>query len=151
MYALVVDNVVEEYPTTINTLKTRHPNTLFPKSFDDFDVSEYGLEPVTDPGQPEYNNSTHQLTGNSVQLVDNVWTVVYQVTALTTEELEQRNTSLASFIRSERNLKLSNSDWTQLADSTADKTAWAIYRAALRDLPATSGFPQNITWPTEPS
>lgn len=55
--------------------------------------------------------------------------------------------------RSERNELLAASDWTQMPDSPlsdADKTAWATYRAALRDVPSQSGFPGNIVWPTPP-
>ena len=58
---------------------------------------------------------------------------------------------VASSVRAERNKKLADTDWTQLADSSADATAWATYRTALRDLPTSEGFPHNITWPTEPS
>ena len=36
------------------------------------------------------------------------------------------------------------------ADSTADKTAWATYRQALRDLPNATGFPWDMEWPIEP-
>lgn len=54
-------------------------------------------------------------------------------------------------VRTQRNKKLAETDWTQLADSSADTAAWATYRAALRDLPTTEGFPHNVTWPTEPS
>lgn len=56
----------------------------------------------------------------------------------------------ASLVRLARNRKLADCDWTQLADSTADKPAWAVYRQALRDIPAQSGFPWEITWPVEP-
>lgn len=151
MYALIVDGAVEEYPASINTLKTRNPNTLFPKSFADFDYAEYGIVEVTDPGQPDFDNTTHQLVSNNVELVDGVWTVVYRVEPFTEEELATISESLAAFVRSERNQKLVESDWTQLADSSADTSAWATYRQALRDLPTTDGFPNNITWPTEPS
>ena len=58
---------------------------------------------------------------------------------------------VAAKVRTERNKKLADTDWTQLADSSADTTAWATYRTALRDLPTAEGFPHNITWPTEPS
>ena len=40
-------------------------------------------------------------------------------------------------LRSFRDAMLSQSDWTQVADSPVDKEAWAIYRQALRDFPAT--------------
>lgn len=57
----------------------------------------------------------------------------------------------ASAARRERNEKLSACDWTQLADSTADKALWATYRQALRDITKQDGFPWNIVWPTEPT
>ena len=56
----------------------------------------------------------------------------------------------ATNVRSTRTEKLKDSDWTQLADSTADKTAWATYRQALRDITAQAGFPWTITWPDAP-
>ena len=56
----------------------------------------------------------------------------------------------ATEIRLERNAKLTASDWTQIADATVDKAAWATYRQALRNIPTQSGFPNTITWPDAP-
>ena len=56
----------------------------------------------------------------------------------------------AKSVRDSRNTKLTDCDWTQIADSTADKTAWATYRQALRDVPSQAGFPWTVTWPTQP-
>ena len=53
--------------------------------------------------------------------------------------------------RAERNSLLTASDWTQVADAPVDQAAWATYRSLLRDLPQQSGFPDDITWPTEPT
>jgi hypothetical protein len=53
-------------------------------------------------------------------------------------------------IRNWRNAELASCDWTQVADSTADKTAWATYRQALRDLPAQNKDPKKIKFPTRP-
>lgn len=39
-------------------------------------------------------------------------------------------------IKNWRMRELFATDWTQLADAPVDKTAWAEYRQALRDLPA---------------
>ena len=47
------------------------------------------------------------------------------------------------YVRRVRNAELDATDWTQLADSTADKAAWATYRQALRDLPAQNADPKN--------
>lgn len=56
----------------------------------------------------------------------------------------------AANVRQQRNEKLKDCDWTQIADSTADKPTWAVYRQALRDISAQSGFPWTITWPDAP-
>ena len=56
----------------------------------------------------------------------------------------------AKSIRNTRTEKLKDCDWTQIADSTADKEAWATYRQALRDITAQAGFPWKVTWPDAP-
>ena len=40
-------------------------------------------------------------------------------------------------VRLWRNAELAATDWTQVADAPVDASAWAAYRQALRDLPAT--------------
>jgi len=55
----------------------------------------------------------------------------------------------AADIRRERDGLLSATDWRASSDLTLP-TEWAIYRQALRDIPAQAGFPNTITWPVEP-
>ena len=79
------------------------------------------------------------------------------VVALTDEEesaliAERRVEAIehpAKQIRNERNLKLAETDWRASSDLTLS-TEWSTYRQALRDVPAQSGFPNDITWPEEP-
>lgn len=54
------------------------------------------------------------------------------------------------YVRAVRNAELAATDWTQVADSIADKAAWATYRQALRDLPASNKDPKKIKFPTRP-
>ena len=61
-----------------------------------------------------------------------------------------KDTEQAKSIRTSRNDMLKDCDWTQIADSTANKPAWATYRQALRDVTAQAGFPWTITWPDAP-
>jgi len=61
-----------------------------------------------------------------------------------------KDAECAASVRRQRTEKLNDCDWTQIADSTADKTAWATYRQQLRDITAQSGFPWTITWPDAP-
>lgn len=78
------------------------------------------------------------------------WVYTVQVQPLTPEDLAARKESLAAKVRTERNRKLAASDWTQLADAPVDKTTWAVYRQALRDVTDQVGFPESVTWPTAP-
>ena len=57
-------------------------------------------------------------------------------------------------IVNQRNNLLFKSDWTQLPNSPLNQQKqgqWAIYRQFLRDIPAQSGYPTNVTWPTAPT
>ncbi len=49
-----------------------------------------------------------------------------------------------------RNAELNRTDWTQLSDAPIDKTAWATYRQALRDLPAQAGLAEEAVFPAQP-
>lgn len=61
------------------------------------------------------------------------------------------DTRKAAEIRAERNAKLAATDWTQASDvPQAVKDSYVTYRQALRDVTAQSGFPNQITWPTQP-
>lgn len=69
------------------------------------------------------------------------------------EQREKTQEEKEQAARNERNLRLTFTDWTQLPDAplTAEqKAAYAVYRQALRDVPAQSGFPDAIEWPEEP-
>ena len=54
-------------------------------------------------------------------------------------------------VRKRRDSLLSASDWTQLADAPVDDLVWAVYRQALRDLPANTSDPLNPVWPEMPA
>lgn len=61
---------------------------------------------------------------------------------------------LAAAIRAARNMRIVSSDWTQLSDApltTAQKSDWAVYRQALRDVTVQPTFPQSVTWPVPPA
>ena len=53
-------------------------------------------------------------------------------------------------VREERDDKLAETDWMASSDLTMS-SEWATYRQALRDVPAQAGFPENVTWPLEPT
>lgn len=56
-------------------------------------------------------------------------------------------------LRAERDMKLAETDWTQVPDSpldAADKSAWQNYRQALRDITQTYTSLDDVVWPTKP-
>lgn len=53
--------------------------------------------------------------------------------------------------KNKRNGLLQDSDYKVLPDSTTTKLEeWKTYRQALRDLPANTSDPLDVTWPTPP-
>ena len=56
-------------------------------------------------------------------------------------------------LRKKRDTKLQASDWKVTPGSPYESKLdeWKTYRQQLRDLPANTSDPQNITWPTRPS
>jgi len=63
---------------------------------------------------------------------------------------ERESLKLWESLRSYRDLRLTSSDWTQVADALVDKAAWATYRQQLRDLPSNTTDLENPVWPTPP-
>ena len=107
---------------------------------DPLERAKVGMIEVPDPIRPDDNLFT------SVENPDGSWTA----TPRTVDDLAARLAQQAAAVRASRTQMLKDSDWTQIADSTANKPAWAAYRQALRDVPAQVGFPQSVTWPQEP-
>jgi hypothetical protein len=66
------------------------------------------------------------------------------------EHKAMKDAEQAKNVRADRTKRLADSDWTQIADSTADKAAWAAHRQALRDITSQAGFPWTIEWPEQP-
>ena len=89
----------------------------------------------------------HNINGEMVQFT------AAEETARDAEEqawADAADTRAAVQVRDERDALLAATDWMANSDVTlADN--WKTYRAALRDVPAQSGFPNSITWPTKPS
>jgi hypothetical protein len=53
-------------------------------------------------------------------------------------------------LRHWRDTELARTDWTQVADAPVDQAAWATYRKALRDLPASNSDARKIELPVAP-
>jgi hypothetical protein len=88
---------------------------------------------------------------DGVQEIDGQWFTKYSVADIDYEAKTAKDAEQAKSVRQQRDEKLKDTDWTQVADAPVDKTAWATYRQALRDLTKANGFPWDIEWPNDPN
>ena len=159
MYAKIKDSTLVTYPYGWGQFVADNPytnygqNTDFVTLFPSTTLGQegYTLVAVTQVTQPTIDPITQYIAEGTPVLENGVWTQVWNVTQASAEEVAQRNASQASNIRKQRDAKLAKCDWTQVADASVDKAAWATYRQALRDLPKETGFPWTMTWPTDPT
>ena len=79
-----------------------------------------------------------------------------ELTAEEIQELEDRKAAADldfTFVRSQRDAMLRDTDWTQIADAslgahTAEE--WAAYRQELRDLPSKHSKVSEVVFPDDP-
>ena len=124
-------------------------------------LGQYGFDPVLEGPQatttPPYQFS--QRAG--IENIDGQWFTKYiagpvfidgETTAAEQEAAYKamKDAEQAKSVRESRKTKLSECDWTQVADAPVDKTVWATYRQALRDITTQAGFPWAIDWPVQP-
>ena len=157
--------------TTVSQFKASYPNTSFPKQITTDILDSYGYDPVLNGAAATVTAPYGVSTRDGVEQIDGQWFTKFiagpvftdttdeegNVTSAADNEAAYRariDADASSFVRAERDKKLTETDWTQMADSplsSEKKTEWASYRTSLRDLPSASGFPHTMTWPTEPS
>ena len=100
---------------------------------------------------PQASPTRYQIAyRDGVEQIGGAWFTKYSVADMDADAIAAKDAEQSKSVRDFRNVKLAESDWTQLSDSTANKEAWASYRQALRDLTKQSGFPWEVTWPDAP-
>jgi hypothetical protein len=145
-----------------------HPNTSFPPQIDEATLNAFGADVVFEGPQASGGNVYQYSQAAGVEQVDGKWYTKYILgpvftgrpatdtePAQTAAEQEaaykaMKDEEQAKSVRTLRNDKLKECDWTQITDATVDKEVWATYRQALRDVTAQEGFPWNVVWPTQP-
>ncbi len=95
-----------------------------------------------------YTRPTQKLTTVDAY-VDSGKVYTVKVESTTSDEQTDLTNQQWVNVRSERDLKLQETDWRAGIDLTLSDD-WKTYRQALRDI-TTQSDPFNITWPTKPS
>ena len=157
--------------TTISQFKASQPNTSFPRHITTDILDSFGYDAILNGPQADITAPYEFSFRDGIEEIEGQWFTKYSVgpnfveytdeddvVHTVEEQLEQYKARIdvqtADAARSTRNIRLSECDWTQLADqpfSTEDQAAWAEYRQGLRDVPESAGFPHDFTWPEEPS
>jgi hypothetical protein len=141
MYLRVSPTGAIKFPYTLGDLRNEHPAVSFPNQL--IAMSEFGVVEVQPAPVPVFDSATHRVRHVTPQLVGDQYVETWEVLQLPLEQAQAN-------VRSLRDQKLVACDWTQIADAPVDQTAWAVYRQALRDIPAQAEFPYSVTWPTSP-
>jgi hypothetical protein len=127
--------------TYIKLSTLEYPRHIGDIQIDPAGMADYAHVEWVDP--PEFDPLTQTRTQLQPQRQGDQWFMVWQVAQIPDAEM-------AAKVRKDRNQKLKDSDWTQVADAPVDKAAWAAYRQELRDISSQTGFPWDITWPVQP-
>ena len=129
--------------------RSMHPETSFPVPLTAEILADFGADVVLEG--PQAQPTRYQVAyRDGVEQIDGKWFTKYSVADMDDDAKAAKDAEQAKSVRSDRNQRLKDCDWTQLADSTADKQAWATYRQSLRDVPAQAGFPWDVQWPDQP-
>lgn len=145
-YVKLTNGVPEIY--SIGKLRRDNPNVSFPKAPSDEVLEKWDVYPLVTEKEPKFDRNTHFSTLEQPALVDGVWKRVWTVS-------QHPENTAAALIRKKRDAILAeNIDvmnpirWESM--TSEEKSAWTTYRQALLDVPAQSGFPFNVVWPTKP-
>jgi hypothetical protein len=149
MFIRILEDGSKKYPYQLADLFADESSTSFSIPIVDEELASFGVYPMRAGVFPPHDHTKDVIEVEPVQ-IDGAWTQQFELVDATQETIAQRTAAQTKSVRAERNTKLAASDWTQLADSTANKTAWATYRQALRDVTQQSGFPWTIEWPETP-
>lgn len=153
-YAKIIEGAVVQYPITGTDIIFQYPNTSFPSGpLSEETMAQYDCLPVTEVALPAYDQKTQVMSeGPCVyNAASGQWQTSFVVRSKTAEELQADNNAKSQQVRSERNTKLAECDWTQLPDAPVSAQPWANYRQQLRDVTSQAGFPWDVQWPEAPA
>lgn len=125
-------------------------NTGFPVQLTEEIINDFGGDVVLEGPQAQPTRYQVGFRDGVVQ-IDGKWHTKHSVSEMDDEAKATLDARQADFVRSDRNQRLKDSDWTQGKDMPDNiSTVWATYRQALRDVPQQAGFPWDVQWPQQP-
>lgn len=135
----------------VSDLARAFPNSSIPMFPSPEDLEALGVDPILEGAQPQ-TTRFQSVVRSGPEETNGQWFWVYAAVDWGQEAIDAATEAQWVSVRTERNKKLSDSDWTQLPDcplTNTKQTQWATYRQALRDITSQTD-PFNIVWPQEP-
>ena len=146
------------------------PNTSLPQQLTEALLNDLGGDVVFEGPQATGGDRYQYSQADGVEQINGKWFTKYVLgpvfsdteaedgTVTTAAQNEAaykagKDAEQATAIRKQRDEKLAESDWRMIKaweTQTAVSTEWATYRQALRDVTTQTGFPWEVTWPTQP-
>jgi hypothetical protein len=127
-------------------IRNANPNTSFALPLSDAALAGLNITKLLEDVRPSYDADTQIVIEGSVEERDGSYYQTYSVIDRPAEAIENDLNNKKANVRAQRNARLAETDWAILPDSPLndyDKNLMASYRAALRDVPAQDGFPNN--------
>jgi hypothetical protein len=125
-------------------------------------LEQLGCDPVFEGPQASGGTVYQYSMRQGVEQIDGKWYTKYILGPVFTDTEDataaeqeaqykaQKDLEQAGSVRSSRNQKLKDTDWTQVGDAPVNKIIWATYRQELRDVTAQIDFPWTVAWPSQP-
>jgi len=153
---------------TQGEVRRMHSNTSLPRVWDANVCSALGIDPVLEAPKPEVTGYTQAIRNGATQDANGNWVTAWQIVdmfsdytddeGVTHTKAEQEaayqadlDAKAAASVRTTRDAKLAETDWTALTDVTM-AAEMSTYRQALRDITDHANFPhlQDTDWPETP-
>lgn len=131
-----------EFGLPFNAVRSKFPNVSLPKNIEQY--GGYIRYLMTPPPATDWNEV-------AVEIAPVDGEQQWRIDQITPEQAAALVETQQEHIRALRDDKIRETDWMMLPDSplSEEQTQAVIaYRAALRDVPAQSGFPWVVQWPT---
>lgn len=142
------------------------PNTSLPQQLTEALINSLGGDVVFEGPQASGGDHYQYSQADGVEQIDGKWYTKYILGPVFTDTIDLEGNVItaaqneasykagkdavqATAVRKQRDEKLAETDWRYRRDQTTTQ-AWDDYCQALRDLPSQSGFPWEVTWPTQP-
>lgn len=158
IYVLAPNNVVEQYPYTLNELRMDNPTVSLPVNISVAVAAEYNTYLVTETPQPQHNSITENVVELNPKLIDSTWVQQWVVTPATPEEIIQRENYAKQLNKDQAESLLQATDWTCTVDINnpqysnpylGNQDAFLAYRSQVRQI-AVNPPVTVASWPVPP-